>query len=194
MKEARASANEDGSVDWDAVVSVIQRAEFHRTDDIPDLARFVRFCAGGLHNPVVLVDVDAFLKSQRKVSELQASILGRLATLDYPPNVCVHWRAAVVKAMAMSRDVNRRGESKYFSAGDVALMSTTHKPFVLQSDEIMAKAHRGLRMRAVFDTSVPSPHFPIPDSVTPLLSPVSAAVLLRAKRSHKSMSQARRPR
>jgi hypothetical protein len=98
--------------------------------------------------------------------------------------VCVRWRAAVVKAMAMARDVNRRGESKYFSAGDIALMSTTHKPFVLQSDEILAKAHRRLRLRAVFDPFVPSPHFPLPGSVTPLLSPMRAAVLLRAKRSH----------
>ena len=74
-------------------------------------------------------------------TEPNCQVLAKMQVFDeYPPTTLIFWRAAVVKAMIVSTDKNRKGESKYFSTSDISDMFSKYKEFMFQSDEIMAKA------------------------------------------------------
>ena len=129
-------------VNWDDVVAKIRQTEIKRSDDVPDLCTFVRYNSGGLDDPIILKEIEIKVKLMKKgYTEPNTQVLAKMQLFDeYAPTCLIWWRAAVVKAMIVSRDKNRRGESKYFSPGDIADMLTKYKEFTFQADEIMAKA------------------------------------------------------
>ena len=137
---------ETQNVDWDEVQRRILQTEIKRSDDIQDLTTFVRYNSGGLDDPIILKEIDAKVKLMKNgYTEPNTQVLAKMQVFDeFPPNMLVHWRAAVVKTMITSGDKNRKGESKYFSTGDISDMLGKYKDYMLQADELMSKVCRCL--------------------------------------------------
>ncbi len=130
-------------IPWSIVAEDVGRAVSASEEDIASYVEFVRHSSGGLDPPHVLRDVDEFVKTRRRARDPPAKVLERFSSLDFPPNVCVLWRGAAIKALMAATEAvhgNAKGESKYFSPNDISLMSGSYRQYVLQADEILKQA------------------------------------------------------
>ena len=116
--------------------------------DVEHLIKFVRSSIGGVESHPVLTEVDEYSKSLKKKRDPSPMFLGRMASLDLPPNVGLHWRAACVNACMCATDpqwTNAKGESKYLAPNDVAQMAGNYKKFVLAGDDCIRMATHAVR-------------------------------------------------
>ena len=142
-------------INWDEVKTSVCRTELNRSLEIPDIIAFVKGWCGGLHEPCVLREVDAFAKTVKVARNVPCIILGKLAALQLGVGIGACWRAAVLKAMlsaeAKHNMPNGENTTGYVTVSDVTAMQGRHKKYVLMADELMVKFRTIVKAETTLD-------------------------------------------
>ena len=121
---------------WELIEARVQRSEIGREQDVQHYVAFTKEWSGGIKDPFVLTEFEAFTKSLPEVRDISAPMLGKLAKLDLGAAQGALWRSAVLK-------VASNPSEKCVLPCDVAAMATVKtRPHVLTANKHMIEARR----------------------------------------------------
>jgi hypothetical protein len=131
---------EDEKMSADDISALIEarvlRSEIGRENEVPQYVAFAKEWSGGVDNPFVLREFDAYTKVMPEARDMHGSMIAKLAKLDLGPAQGALWRLATLKVAANPSE-------KPVVQSDVAAMSTSKtKPHVLSANLHMAEARK----------------------------------------------------
>ena len=131
---------EDEKMSADDISTLIEarvlRSEIGRETEVPQYVAFAKEWSGGVANPFVLREFDAYTKVMPEARDINGSMIAKLAKLDLGPAQGALWRLATLKVAANPSE-------KPVVQSDVAAMSTTkNKPHVLSANLHMTEARK----------------------------------------------------
>jgi hypothetical protein len=128
-------------IPWDLVERHAMRGVPPFKDEIPEMVIFVKVLSGGLSEPVLLHELQEFIKSlRRSIRVVTGAQYAAVAQVKVPPGTCMLFRFGVIKALLSASD--KFATSPVVSLGDIASIGTKQLKFALQADNIQCEARK----------------------------------------------------
>ena len=119
---------------WEEVQVRVQRTELNRKNDVPHCITYCKDWSGGLQDPFILREVDAYAKCLADIRDIDATMLTKLAKVDMGPACGAFVRGALLK-------VGLNSGEKPLSSQDLAFISTKkNRDVLLATDKHMQTA------------------------------------------------------
>ena len=119
---------------WQEVQVRVQRTELQRKNDVPHCIDYCRDWSGGMQNPFILREVDAYAKSLADIRDIDASLLTKLAKVDMGPACGALVRGALLK-------VGLNSAERPLSSQDVSFMNARkNRDLLIATDKHMQTA------------------------------------------------------
>lgn len=118
---------------WHEVQLRVENSEMTRKADVAHCIAYCKNWSGGLKDPFIIKEIDAYSKSITAIRDLDASLLSNLSKLDLGPARGALWRGACIK-------LGLTASERPLQKSEINLMTGRGKEFVLQADEFMKLA------------------------------------------------------